>query len=229
MNDVGAAHNLVNGARRVALSFDNGPDPDTTATVLDTLRACGVPAHFFVIGRKLEAPCALDLMRRARAEGHIVGNHTYTHTTPLGLLGPSGVADEIVAAQDLLGDLAPERLFRPYGVQGRIGPHLLSPAARDHLIATGATCVLWNALPRDWLDPDGWVETGLAQCAALDWALVVLHDIPTGAMRHLPEFIGRLQDRSVQFTQDLPPDCLPIVAGRAMPGCEAYVSAPAMA
>ena len=227
MNDVGSASGLVNVAtRKVTLSFDNGPEPDITASVLDMLRARSVPATFFVIGRKLAAPGARALAERARAEGHMVGNHTLTHSVPLGLLPPGQSVAEIAATQELLGPLAPERLFRPYGVQGRIGPHLLSPAARDHLIATRATCVLWNVLPRDWIEPGAWVATALAQCAATAWPLVVLHDIPSGAMRHLPGFLDRLLADGVAFTLELPPDCVPIRDGQPMAGCDAYVSAP---
>jgi peptidoglycan-N-acetylglucosamine deacetylase len=225
MTELDMPHNVSLRPRRVALSFDNGPEPGVTGAVLDVLRSRDVTATFFIIGRKLAAPGARALAERAQAEGHRVGNHTFTHSVPLGLAGPDAVAAEIVATQHVLGSLAPDRLFRPYGAQGRIGPHLLSPAARDHLVAGGYTCVLWNALPGDWRDPDGWVERGLAQCAALAWSLVVLHDLPTGAMRRLAEFLDRLQGQGVEFTQDLPPDCLPIVAGRAMPGCDAYVAA----
>ncbi len=121
MNEVAVPDNR-DGAppRRVALSFDNGPEPGVTGAVLDILRDRDVPATFFVIGRKLAADGGRALMERARLEGHVVGNHTYTHSVPLGLLGPDAVAGEGVATQDLLAGLAPERLFRPYGVQGRI-------------------------------------------------------------------------------------------------------------
>ncbi len=228
MNNDGRPHAPVNVLpRRISLSFDNGPEPGVTGAVLDILRARGVPAAFFVIGRKLAAHGGRDLVARARAEGHVVGNHTLTHSTPLGLLPHAESVAEIAETQTLLGPLAPERLFRPYGVQGRIGPHLLSPAARDHLRATGATCVLWNALPRDWLDPEGWVATALAQCEASPWPLMVLHDIPGGAMRHLPLFLDTLLAQGWRFTQHLPPDCLPIRAGVAQPGLEAFVSEPA--
>ncbi len=225
MNEFGPAGQLVNAEqRRVTLSFDNGPERGVTGNVLDILRDHAVRATFFVIGRKLAAPGARALAERARAEGHIVGNHTFTHATPLGELAAAESVAEITATDALLDGLAPERLFRPYGVQGRIGPHLLSPAARDHLIARQATCVLWNALPRDWLEPDAWASTALTQCAGLDWPLVVLHDIPSGAMRHLPAFLDRLQASGVEFTQELPPDCLPICGGQAMPGLDRYVS-----
>jgi peptidoglycan/xylan/chitin deacetylase (PgdA/CDA1 family) len=199
--------------RRVTLTFDNGPEPGVTGMVLDVLAARGVAATFFVIGRKLAAPGGRALAERAHADGHRIGNHTFTHSVPLGLAGPEAAATEITATQELLGDLAPERLFRPYGDQGRLGPHLLSGAARDLLLAGGYTCVLWNTVPRDWLDPDGWPDRALAQIGERDHSLLVLHDLPTGAMRHLPDFLDRLASAGVAITRDFPPDCLAIVNG----------------
>src|SRR4051812_47783888 len=62
----------------VALTFDDGPTPGGTDRVLDVLRAEGVPAAFFVVGRNVDRwP---DLARRMDAEGHVVANHTYDHS-----------------------------------------------------------------------------------------------------------------------------------------------------
>ena len=214
----------MTGERSVTLSFDNGPEPGVTGAVLDVLAARGAAATFFVIGRKLAAPGARALAERARAEGHRVGNHTYSHSVPLGHAGPGAADREITATQALLGDLAPERLFRPYGDQGRLGPHLLSREARDLLVEGGYTCVLWNALPRDWIDPDGWVDRAMTQVAGQSHSLIVLHDLPTGAMRHLPAFLDRLEQAGVPVTLDYPADCLAIVDGRPTDRCAACVT-----
>ena len=61
----------------VSLSFDDGPDPKYTPEVLDILKARGVPASFFVVG--VEAEQSPNLLRREYAEGHTIGNHTYSH------------------------------------------------------------------------------------------------------------------------------------------------------
>jgi peptidoglycan-N-acetylglucosamine deacetylase len=80
--------------------------------------------------------------------------------------------------------------------------------------AQGFTCVLWNAVPRDWDRPEGWVETALAQIALQPWTLIVLHELPTGAMRHLDGFLAEVR-RGGRFRQNFPPSCLPITAGAA--------------
>jgi peptidoglycan/xylan/chitin deacetylase (PgdA/CDA1 family) len=211
----------------VTLSFDNGPDPDATPAVLDVLARRNVRASFFVVGDRLREPGARILVERARAEGHWVGNHSMTHSVPLGeLRNPATPEQEIGATQALLGPLShPDRLFRPFGGGGHLDTRLLSEPARDYLIRDGYTCVLWNAVPRDWEDEEGWVDTGLRQCEGLDWPLVVLHDIAGGAMRHLDRFIGLLADSGCVFRQDFPPDCVPIRRGRLVGRLDGLVAA----
>jgi hypothetical protein len=71
--------------------------------------------------------------------------------------------------------------------------------------------VLWNAVPRDWEDPDGWVDRALAQCASREWTLLVLHDVAGACAERLEAFLDRV-DATVR--QDFPPDCVPIRDGR---------------
>jgi peptidoglycan/xylan/chitin deacetylase (PgdA/CDA1 family) len=210
--------------RRIALTFDNGPEPGVTDGVLDVLGSFGVKATFFVIGDKLRDPAGRRLAERAHAEGHRIGNHTLTHSVPLGRMQAEASRNEIAETQTLLGRLAPERLFRPYGQGGVIGPHLLSVEARDYLAENGYTCVLWNVLPRDWVNPATWVEVALAECASRPHSLVVLHDLPTGAMRRLPQFLEGVKSIGGEFTETFPPECLPILQGKPTLDCDRIVA-----
>lgn len=207
----------------VTLTFDNGPEPGVTPLVLDALARRGLRATFFVVGERLRDSAARRCAERARAEGHRVGNHTLTHSGPLG--GRPDAVAEIAGCEALLGGLAgEERLFRPVGGGGVLGPHLLSAPARDHLAANGYTVVLWNAVPGDWRDPEGWPATALAQCRAERHALLVLHDIASGAMRHLDRFLGALADSGARFRDDFPQDCVPMRRGVATPALAACVT-----
>ena len=200
---------------RVTLTFDNGPTPGVTAFVLDELGARDLHATFFVIGSKLLTTDGQALVERAHAEGHWIGNHTLTHTTPLGsLTDPADVDREIDGAQSLLGDLAhPDRLFRPYGSGGVIDRRLLGAHGRRRLLDGAFTCCLWDGQPRDWLEPDAWVDTCIAMIESLEWPVVVLHDLPTGAMDHLPRFLDTLAAAEIQIVQDFPDSCVPIRRG----------------
>lgn len=148
-----------------------------------------------------------------------------THGVPLGRLDPTAARSEILDTEKQLGALAhPDRLFRPFGGEGALGPHLLSSAAVDVLQKNRMTCVLWNAIPRDWDNPRGWVETALAQCRAQPRTLLVLHDLPTGAMDNLETFIARVRQERGTFTHVFPPECVLIRRGEVIGRLEPYVN-----
>jgi peptidoglycan/xylan/chitin deacetylase (PgdA/CDA1 family) len=198
---------------RLTLTFDNGPTPRVTPGVLEALRERGIRATFFVVGQNLRSPDRRAIAATAASEGHWVGNHTLTHSVELGDSDPDVGRREIEDAQDALGELAsPDKLFRPWG-RGRLGPTLLSAPAVEHLRREGYTCVLWNSVPRDWADPERWVETCLRDLATRDWSVVVLHDLDTGAMRRLPEFLDRAAAEGFELVQELPDSCVPIRRG----------------
>ena len=210
----------------VALSFDNGPDPAVTPHVLEVLARRGVKASFFVLGKNLAIPERMKLAERAAAEGHRIGNHSYTHRIPLGDDPSAGAVDtEIAQTEQLIGALAESpKLFRPFGGGGKIGPHLLSKAAAEHLIANRYTCVLWNCVPEDWIDQDAWVERAIADAATRPHTLVVMHDILPHAMSHLDRFIGALVDAGHRMTQEFPAPCVPIADGKIVRDISGFVS-----
>jgi cellulose synthase/poly-beta-1,6-N-acetylglucosamine synthase-like glycosyltransferase/peptidoglycan/xylan/chitin deacetylase (PgdA/CDA1 family)/spore germination protein YaaH len=99
---------------KIALTFDDGPDPEWTPQILDILKAKHVPATFFIIGANAEM--SPRLVQREVAAGHDVGNHTFTHPN-LGDSPPSIVVLELNATQRLFEALTGRsmRLFRaPY-------------------------------------------------------------------------------------------------------------------
>lgn len=210
----------------LTLTFDNGPEPAVTPYVLDTLRERGIKSTFFVIGEKLDDPERRRLAARAHDEGHWIGNHTFTHTVPLGEQpGVDTAENEIGRTQAAIGELAhPYRWFRPFGGGGNLDDRLLKPSVVDYLTHHKHSCVLWNAIPRDWDDADGWVDRALAQCLSQPWSLMVLHDLPSGAMAHLERFIDSAVRAGARFRQDFPPECVPIRSGKIVKSIDPYVS-----
>lgn len=88
------------GVKGVALTFDDGPDPEVTPRLLELLARHGVTATFFVIGSRAER--YPDIMRAILAGGHTVGNHSYSHSPFLMLQGSKTLQREIVSAQSIL-------------------------------------------------------------------------------------------------------------------------------
>ena len=201
--------------KSLTLTFDNGPFADVTPQVLRVLEEKEVLATFFMLGERLALPDGRPLAEGVSAAGHWIGNHTWSHSTPLGRQPLDEVVErEIRGTQALIDEVGSNRrMFRPKGDGGLLGDHLLSPRARDILLEDGFTMVLWNSIPRDWEQPDGWVETALEHCEGQDWTVMVLHDIPTGAMRHLGRFIDEARDRGIAIKQEISPACIPISKG----------------
>jgi peptidoglycan-N-acetylglucosamine deacetylase len=98
--------------REIALTIDDGPDPEVTPRVLDLLDAANVKASFFCIGRIAEQHPAL--CRAIVQRGHRVENHGYAHSNAFSLFGPGAMRRDIVRAQATLSDITGEapRFFR---------------------------------------------------------------------------------------------------------------------
>jgi peptidoglycan/xylan/chitin deacetylase (PgdA/CDA1 family) len=99
--------------REIALTIDDGPDPEVTPRVLDLLDAAGAKASFFCIGERVVRQPALA--REIVARGHCIENHSQHHLAMFAALGPRRMADEVAAAQQSIANAvgrAP-RFFRP--------------------------------------------------------------------------------------------------------------------
>ena len=125
----------------VAITIDDGPDPEVTPAVLDLLAAQGARATFFCIARRVQLHAALT--RRIVAAGHSVQNHSLQHRHTFSLLGPQGFRREIGDAQNLLADVTgvlPHCFRAPAGLRNplldpvlhQLGLHLVSWSRRGY-------------------------------------------------------------------------------------------------
>lgn len=125
-----------------ALTYDDGPNDACTEALLEVLARHELKATFFVIGQF--ARQRTELVRRVRAAGHVVGNHTWTHPVLL-LQSPAKVREELTATNKALEDILGERVeyFRPpFGARR---PDVLRTARELGLVP-----VMWNAMGYDW-------------------------------------------------------------------------------
>jgi peptidoglycan/xylan/chitin deacetylase (PgdA/CDA1 family) len=198
----------------VTVSFDNGPTPGVTEAVLDVLTKHSIPATFFAIGSKLATQQGAELGREIVASGHRLGGHTWSHGVQFGVASEQIVVDELArtsAAVDAAG--GEPLLFRPYGAGGVIDDRLMSGFGASTLVAGGYTCVLWNVLPGDWREADGWVDAALSEIDRHPWSVVVLHDVADAALPRLDEFLDRLGAYEPVWSVDFPDECTPIRNG----------------
>jgi peptidoglycan/xylan/chitin deacetylase (PgdA/CDA1 family) len=202
--------------KRITLTFDNGPTPGITESILAILAERGIQATFFVLGSRIGDPAGAALLDKIVAHGHWVGNHSFTHSVAFGDSAEPGYAiREIGDTQTLITRHGlSERLFRPFGNFGVLGPHLLSEEALAYLMVNRFTCIAWNSVPHDWDDRDHWVERCLADVVKQDWTVVVLHDIENAALKRLPELLDALEQRGVEIVQYFPEEVVLIRDGK---------------
>ena len=193
--------------RKVALTFDDGPDPEWTPKILDILRDKHVPATFFIIGENAES--SPQLIQREVEQGDEVGNHTFTHPN-LGESPPSVVSLELNATQRLFEALTGRsmRLFRaPYFGDAE-------PTTADEIVpiqqaqAMGYIAVGLHVDPDDWKRPpaDLIVKRVLAGVTNPDpgkrGQVVLLHDgggDRSQTVKALPVLIDQLRARGYTF------------------------------
>lgn len=177
----------------VCLTFDDGPHPEYTPKLLDVLRDRDVRATFFLIGR--EAERYPGIVRRAVDEGHVVGNHTFSHGDP-GSTSARRLIEEIRHTDALLAEhsgRAP-RLFRP--------PHgKLTVSKLWRLWWEGQTVVLWNVDPKDFSKrAPGEIYAGFQEYPLRGGDLVLMHDNVPHAIDVLPPLIDEARGRGLSFT-----------------------------
>lgn len=131
--------------RMVAITFDDGPDPQYTPEILRILRQYDVKATFFMIGKHVEK--YPDIARMVVAEGHEVGNHSYSHPNMV-LLSPKSQMREIEQAERVIVSVTGKkpRYFRPpRGLYDRY--------VQDYVTKSGYKLVLWSLSSEDWIEP----------------------------------------------------------------------------
>jgi peptidoglycan/xylan/chitin deacetylase (PgdA/CDA1 family) len=185
--------------RRVALTFDDGPDPTYTSQLLRLLDRSGVRATFFLIGER--AIKARDVVSSLIADGHEVGNHTWSHKH-LWVCTPRQTEAEIVRGASAIGEVggAAPRYFRPpWG--------MVNLAVFPVLRRLGTPCVLWSVQPEGLrpCPPQLMVERVIQ--GVRPGAIVDLHDadgVP-GAGARLIEALPAMIDRLRQAGYELVP------------------------
>lgn len=168
-------HQGAGGEHQVAITFDDGPDPEWTPKVLDILKAAKVKAAFFLVG--VNAERYPGLVRRIVDEGHEIGNHTYYHPN-LALCWPEHIRLELNATQLLIETITGRAttLFRPpYGADtqpSQISELIPLQIAQD----LNYLVVLENIDPQDWAKPGEDIILQRIKQQRRDGSIILLHD-----------------------------------------------------
>ncbi|GHH32876.1 deacetylase [Streptomyces candidus] len=178
-------------ARCVALTFDGGPGPSTGA-LLDVLEDRHVPAAFFLVG-KGPVHKHPDLVRRIAAEGHEVGNHSWTGPR-LNEVPPREARRQLAQTQDVLARLTdrPPTLMRP--PRGRTDRNVAA-LCRE----LGLAQILWNSATADRREHDPQVIAERVLRSAEPGGIIQLNDLHAGTAAALPAIVGGLRERGFRL------------------------------
>lgn len=173
---------------KIAITFDDGPDPYCTEQLLDGLKERGAKASFFVMGKQAEA--YPELIRRMQAEGHLIGNHTYSHIQ-LGKNNRETFKKELIKTNELLRGITgeePQYVRPPYG-------------SWDKSFETELTMipVLWTIDPMDWCSSD---VNGIVRKVtekAEENAVILMHDEYESTVTAALEIVDILQKQGYEF------------------------------
>lgn len=179
---------LTGEPKYVALTFDDGPRADTTGRLLEGLSARGAAATFFIIGEQVHGN--EYLLCRMAADGHQIGNHTYSHTR-LTKVDTEHMVEEINKSEVVLREVVGERSFwlrPPYGQMD---------TKRAKQIKT--PMIYWSVDPQDWklLDTGKVVEAVVSTVQSGD--IVLLHDFYATSVDAALEIVDRLQAEGFIF------------------------------
>lgn len=173
---------------KIAITFDDGPDPVYTPQLLDGLKKRGVRASFFVMGKQAEA--YPDLVRRMQEEGHLIGNHTYSHIQ-LSKKNRESFKEELLKTNELIREITGEEVQfvrPPYG-------------SWDKNLETELTMlpVLWTIDPMDWCSSD---VSGIVKAVtgkAKENSVILMHDAYSSSVTAALEIVDILQKQGYEF------------------------------
>lgn len=179
---------LTEDIKYVALTFDDGPRRGTTDALLDGLQERGAAATFFLIGEEIAGN--EDLVLRMAAEGHQVGNHTWSHLR-LETATPDTVESEITRTDEAIGAILGGSGYwvrTPYGLLPKNGETLIK-----------VPLVKWSVDPRDWESRNKEKIVSAVMAEVQPGSIILLHDIYQPSVEAALEIVDQLQAKGYWF------------------------------
>ncbi len=176
----------------LAITFDDGPSTRNTPKLLDLLAAKHIKGTFFVLGECVAANP--EILKRIAAEGHEIGNHTWTHAS-LAKSSDEKIRGELQRAEKqiiALTGMKPKLMRPPYGA--------MSARQRKWVHDEfGYNIVLWDVDPLDWKEPGVNVVANRIIKEARPGSIILSHDIHAPTVEAMPEVLDTLLAKGFKF------------------------------
>ncbi|MFT3932030.1 MAG: polysaccharide deacetylase family protein [Chitinophagaceae bacterium] len=180
--------------KQIAISFDDGPVEAYTTEILDLLKTANVPAAFFCIGKNIAGREAI--LQRIIAEGHVIGNHSYSHHFWFDLFSAKKMKNDLEQMNETVKNVTGllPKLFRPpYGVT--------TPNMRKATDALGVTAIGWNIRSMDTVIKEEDKLFDKVSQQLQPGSIVLLHDTSKATLTMLPRFIEAARDKGYEFVR----------------------------
>ena len=176
----------------IALTFDDGPVSSNTTRLLDILKRRNIKATFYVLGNRVKGN--QSLVRRMVAEGHELGNHTWTHGK-LTNMSDSQVRSELNRNRDAIvaaTGIKPRTMRPPYGA--------LTTRQRSWIFKEyGYPTILWDVDPQDWKKPGVSVVRDRIVSKTRNGSIILLHDLHSVSVDAVPSTVDALLRKGYKF------------------------------
>lgn len=191
-------------AKELVLTFDDGPWPGTTARVLDALKSECVRATFFLLGRN--AAANPQLARRALAEGHTIGHHSFSHPllSQMTMAKAEAEIDRGIAADEVA--LYGERRAKPTTPFFRFPGFAANQSLLDRMAQRGIVVFGADVWASDWLpmSPEQELRLILSRVEHIGRGIVLFHDTKSQTAQMLPTFLRELKRRGFSIVHVIP-------------------------
>lgn len=174
--------------KKVALTFDDGPNPDYTPVLLDELKKRGVPVTFFVLGAEVEQ--YPELVRRASEDGHLIGVHSYKHVN-LRQLSDQQAVEQVNRTNEAI-----------HAACGQYASYIRPPYGcwkEDLDYEVQMVEVLWDIDPRDWATTSADLVVQRVLQDVEENSIILLHDASESSVQAACRIIDSLQSQGYSF------------------------------
>lgn len=176
------------GTKKIAITFDDGPHPQYTEQLLDGLKERGVKATFFVTGEHAELHP--DIIARMSEEGHLIGNHTYSHIQ-LSAGNREEFKNQLIKTNEIISEITGKEVLYvrpPYGTWDKKFETELNMFP-----------VLWTVDPQDWCSDSAARVTKRVVAKADENDIILLHDYYATSITAALRIVDELQEEGYEF------------------------------
>lgn len=176
------------GTKKIAITFDDGPHPQYTEQLLDGLKERGVKATFFVTGEHAELHP--DIIERMNEEGHLIGNHTYSHIQ-LNTGNRDEFKKQLIRTNEIISEITGKEVLYvrpPYGTWDKKFETELNMFP-----------VLWTVDPRDWCSDNATCIADKVVAKAGENDIILLHDYYETSVTAALKIVDKLQEEGYEF------------------------------